>query len=192
MPSQVMEVSTAWWGGGPPPTERWPGVTIDIDDCGGTYRFDPVKADRVCKFFPTYCSHSKGSIQGKGSFAGKPFELLDYQRDLILRPLFGWVKTDGTRRFRKAYIEIPKKNGKTQLIAGLALYMLLGDLEPGAEVYVAAADREQARILFRAAASMVEKNAALKKRLVVYRVLSGVVGGGGDEARAEYPLPDHR
>jgi hypothetical protein len=115
----------AWWGDGPPPTERWPGVTIPIADEGGRYRFDSALADRVCAWFPKYCSHSKGE------FAGKKFELLDYQRELILRPLFGWVTNaeNGLRRFRKAYIEIPKKNGKTQLIAGLALYMLLGDNE---------------------------------------------------------------
>lgn len=154
----------AWWGSGPPPVERWPGVTIDIDDCDGKFRFDSDLADRVCSWFPRYCSHSKGE------FSGQKFDLLDYQTALILRPLFGWVKTeDNQRRFRKAYIEVPKKNGKTQLIAGLALYMLLGDNEPGAEVYVAAADREQARILFKAAVAMVEASPALGKRVVVYR-----------------------
>lgn len=155
--------AVAWWGAGAPPTERWPGVTIPVDEKGGKYRFDTALADRVCDFFPRYCSHSKGE------FSGKKFELLDYQTALILRPLFGWLRQDGTRRFRKAYIEIPKKNGKTQLIAGLALYMLLGDSEPGAEVYVAAADRDQARILFRAAVAMVEASPALSKRVVVYR-----------------------
>jgi phage terminase large subunit-like protein len=152
-----------WWGDGPPPHERWPGVTIRVDDAGGRYRFDSALADRACSWFPRYCSHAKGA------FAGQHFDLLDYQRDLILRPLFGWVREDGSRRFRKAYIEIPKKNGKTQMIAGLALYMLLADNEPGAEVYVAAADREQARILFAAAKAMVEANPALAKRLIVFQ-----------------------
>jgi phage terminase large subunit-like protein len=138
-------------------------VTLAIDDCDGRYRFDAERADRVCAFFPRYCSHSKGS------FAGQPFEPLEYQTQLILRPIFGWVDQDRLRRFRKAYIEIPKKNGKTQLIAGLGLYMLLADDEPGAEVYVAAADREQARILFDAAKAMVEHSPALRKRLIVYR-----------------------
>lgn len=160
----VAEPTTAWWGDGPPPAEHWPGVTIPIDDCGGLYRFDAALADRVCAFFPRFCSHSKGE-----KFAGKPFQPLPYQTQLILRPLFGWVDDEHRRRFRKAYIQIPKKNGKTQLIAGLALYMLLGDNEPGAEVYVAAADREQARILFNAAKSMVEANPALAKRCIVYR-----------------------
>jgi phage terminase large subunit-like protein len=153
-----------WWGGGPPPHLRWPGVTIRVDDCGGKYHFDAALADRACNWFPRYCSHAKGA-----EFAGAPFNLLDYQGELILRPLFGWVRADGTRRFRKAYIEIPKKNGKTQLVAGLGLYMLLADNEPGAEVYVAAADREQARILFKAAVAMVEANPALSKRLVIYK-----------------------
>jgi len=162
MPSSA-EVQTAWWGTGPAPTERWPGVTIPIDDVDGKYEFRSELADRVCAFFPRFCSHSKGE------FAGQAFTPLDYQTQLILRPIFGWVDKDGFRRFRKAYIEIPKKNGKTQLIAGLALYMLLGDKEPGAEVYVAAADRDQARILFNAAKSMIESNPALGKRLVVYR-----------------------
>lgn len=161
---ETPEAVGTWWGEGASPHERWPGVTIQVNDCGGRYRFDAALADRVCSFFPRYCSHSKGE------FAGKPFELLDYQAALILRPLFGWVHAEtGLRRFRKAYIEIPKKNGKTQLIAGLALYALLADGEPGAEVYVAAADRDQARILFKAAAAMVEANHALKKRLQVYQ-----------------------
>jgi phage terminase large subunit-like protein len=153
-----------WWGVGEPPHERWSGVTIAVDSCGGRYRFDPVLAGRACDFFPRFCSHSKGEV------AGKRFDLLDYQAQLILRPLFGWVDVEtGLRRFTKSYIQIPKKNGKTQLIAGLALYMLLADNEPGAEVYVAAADREQARILFRAASAMVEASPALKKRLVLYK-----------------------
>ena len=156
-----------WYGSGKAPSTKWPGVTIPLTTKGGRYRFDPDLADRACAWFPEHCSHSKGE------FAGTPFDLLDYQTLLILRPLFGWLHAKGdqagTRRFRKAYLQIPKKNGKTQLIAGLALYMLLADGEPGAEVYVAAADREQARILFRAAAAMVEANHKLAARVIVYR-----------------------
>lgn len=160
----VAEPAVAWWGEGLAPHERWPGVTIPIDDAGGLYQFDEDRANRVCQFFPKYCSHSKGA------FAGQAFKPLDYQLELILRPIFGWVRVaDGLRRFQKAFIEIPKKNGKTQLVAGLGLYMLLGDNEPGAEVYVAAADREQARILFAAAKAMVEASPALTKRLQVFQ-----------------------
>lgn len=167
MPAAAPETASAWWGDGPAPTERWPGVTIAIDDRGGKYRFDSDRAGRVCQFFPRYCSHHAAP------FAGQPFVPLDYQVQLILRPIFGWVHANGEqagrRRFQKAYIEIPKKNGKTQLIAGLGLYMLLADAEPGAEVYVAAADREQARYLFNAAKAMVERHPQLRKRCIVYR-----------------------
>jgi hypothetical protein len=130
VPSTLDAPVTAWWGDGAPPAERWPGVTIPVDDVGGRYRFDPALADRACDWFPRFCSHAKGA------HAGARFDLLDYQRALILRPIFGWVREDGTRRFRKAYIEIPKKNGKTQLVAGLALYMLLegGGLEERSDV----------------------------------------------------------
>src|SRR5688572_26349024 len=104
--SAVETPARNWWGDGLPPSQRWPGVTIAIDEAGGRFRFDDIKADRVCQWFPRFCSHSKGQ------FAGDKFSLLDYQTELILRPLFGWVRQDGTRRFRKAFIEIPKKNGK--------------------------------------------------------------------------------
>lgn len=154
---------SGWWGDGPPPHERWPGVTIAIDGCNGKFHFDPERADIACEWFPKYCSHSKGD------FAGQAFALLDYQTQLILRPLFGWVDRKGARRFRKSYIQIPKKNGKTQLIAGLGLLMLCADKEPGAEVYVAAGDRFQAGILFKAACAMVDANPKLKARLIVQR-----------------------
>lgn len=144
--------------------KHWPGVTVPIDDGGGRYYYDEKAAKLVCDFFPKFGSHSKGEL------AGTRFDLLPYQTDLILKPLFGWKrKIDGRRRFRKAYIEIPKKNGKTQLIAGLALYALLCDGEPGAEVYCAAADRHQAGILFEAAKAMVESSPGLSKRLKCYR-----------------------
>lgn len=71
-----------------------------------------------------------------------------WQRDDIIRPLFGWKRPDGTRRYRHALIELPRKNRKSSLASTLALYLLAADNEPGAEVYSCAADREQARIVF--------------------------------------------
>lgn len=103
----------------------------------------------------------------KGDFAGKSFTLQPWQWDDVVRPLFGWIRPDGTRRYRTGYIEIPKKNGKTTMCSMLALYLLLADGEPGAEIYSAAADREQASIVFREAASMVEQSPWLSKRLEV-------------------------
>jgi hypothetical protein len=104
------------------------------------------------------------------------FALLDYQTQLILRPLFGWMRQDGTRRFRKAYIEIPKKNGKTQRIAGLALYMLLAEQEPGAEVYVPAAARDQARIPVSAAVELAAISTSTQILLLGgFALVSGVL-----------------
>lgn len=141
-----------WWGDGPPPWERWPGASLRLDDAGGRYRFDAAAADQACEFFPTYLRHVKGD------FAGQPFELLPWQRDLIVRPLFGWKRADGMRRFRKAFLEVGKKNGKSGLASGMGLLLAFGDDEPGAEVYAAAADRDQARIVFGDAAVMAREN----------------------------------
>ena len=84
-------------------------------------------------------------------------------------PLFGWKRPDGTRRFRRAYIEVPKKNGKSTLCGGLALFLLVADGEPRAQIYGAAADREQAGIVFGEAANMVAASGELGQRLEVVR-----------------------
>ena len=82
----------------------------------------------------------------KGRWAGKPFKLLPWQEQII-RDIFGTVKEDGHRQFTTAYIEIPKKNGKSELAAAVALYLLFADGEAAPEVYGAAADRQQAAII---------------------------------------------
>jgi phage terminase large subunit-like protein len=127
------------------------------------FHFDPARADRVTQFFATHLRH----VNGK--WAGKQFDLLDWQADEIIRPLFGTLREDGARRYRTAYLEVPRKNGKSTLAAGMALYLLFADREPGAEVYSAAADREQARIVFSVAKEMVEGSPALRKRARVKR-----------------------
>ena len=78
----------------------------------------------------------------------QPFLLLPWQKH-VLGEILGRCKPDGTRQYRQAYIEIPKKNGKSTLLSGIALYTLLADSEPGAEIYGAASDREQAGIIYR-------------------------------------------
>jgi phage terminase large subunit-like protein len=149
---------------GPPAHEVWPGVTIRIDDCGRRYWFDAAEADRMCAFFPRYLVHYQGE------FAGKPFELEPWQRDLIIRPVFGWRRTsDGLRRFRKVYLAVAKKNGKSTLAAGVALLLLFCDGEPGAQIYSAAADKEQAAIVFDTAKTMVEQSPRLSRRCEIYR-----------------------
>ena len=119
-----------------------------------------VKYRRVVRFFEGVLRHSKGQ------HAGENFKLLPWQHD-IFRELFGRLKPDGMRQHRVAYIEVPKKNGKSTMLAGIALYMLLADEEPGAEVYGAACDREQAGIIYREAAAMVRASPALSKVLEV-------------------------
>ena len=118
---------------------------------------------RIERFFAAILRH------GKGEWAGKPFELEPWQRDRIVRPLFGTFRPDGLRQYRTAYVEVPRKNGKTTLGAGIALYLLLADEEPGAEIYSAAADRKQAALVFEAATSMVRQSPKLKERCKIYK-----------------------
>ena len=90
----------------------------------------------------------------KGTWAGKPFELIDWQ-ERIIRDIFGTLKPNGYRQFNTAYVEIPKKNGKSELAAAIALLLCCGDGEQRAEVYGCAADRQQASIVFEVAADML-------------------------------------
>lgn len=149
-----------------------------------TSRYDKKKADRAVTFIENLC-HTKGK------WAGTPFWLLPWQEQLI-RDIFGIVKADGNRQFRTAFVEICKKVGKSELAAAVALYLLYADNEPSAEVYGAAADRQQASIVFDVAKQMVEMSPALMKRSKLmgatkrivnygnagyYQVLSAEVGG---------------
>lgn len=118
--------------------------------------YDKDKADRAVRFIENLC-HTKGK------WDGKPFWLLPWQEQII-RDIFGIVDEKGHRQFRTAYVEIPKKNGKSELAAAIALYLLYADNEPSAEVYGAAADRQQASIVFDVARRMVEMSPALSKR----------------------------
>ena len=102
----------------------------------------------------------------KGTWAGKPFELIDWQ-ERIIRDLFGVLKPNGYRQFNTAYIEIPKKMGKSELAATVALLLCCGDGEERAEVYGCAADRQQATIVFDVAADMVRMCPALNRRVKI-------------------------
>lgn len=102
----------------------------------------------------------------KGRWSGKPFDLLAWQEQII-RDLFGTIKPDGYRQFTTAYVEIPKKMGKSELAAAIALLLTCGDGEQRAEVYGCAADRQQASIVFEVAADMVRMSPALSKRVKI-------------------------
>jgi len=101
-----------------------------------------------------------------GIWDGKPFELIDWQEQII-RDIFGILKPNGYRQFNTAYIEVPKKNGKSELAAAVALLLTCGDGEQRAKVYSCASDKNQARIVFDVAMAMVRKSPALSKRVKI-------------------------
>ena len=121
--------------------------------------YDKEMADYAVSFIECLC-HTKGT------WAGKPFELIDWQEQII-RDIFGTIKPNGYRQFNTAYIEIPKKQGKSELAAAVALLLTCGDGEERAEVYGCAADRQQASIVFEVAADMVRMCPALNKRVKI-------------------------
>jgi phage terminase large subunit-like protein len=120
-----------------------------------TSHYDKDEADFVVAFIEQL-KHTKGE------FYKQPFELIDWQ-ERIIRDVFGILKPDGYRQFNTAYIELAKKNGKTELAAAVALYMLCADREQRAEVYGCAADRDQASLVFDVACDMVRLCPALEK-----------------------------
>ena len=144
--------------------DRWPArwVRTEADAQAvlehGCY-FDSEAAIRFLQFGEQFCRHSKGE------FAGQPFVAMPWQREQWFGPLFGWMRADGTRRFHRGGVWIPKKNGKTSCASVIALYLLLGDREAGAEIYSAANDRDQAALVYREAATMVRQSPALASRL---------------------------
>lgn len=123
--------------------------------------FDRSAAQHVIDYFG-FLKHSKGE------WSGEPFILLPWQQ-FLLWVLFGWKRRDGFRRFRTAYVEVPRKNGKSTLAAGIGLYLLTGDGEPGAEVYSAATKRDQAKITWNEAVQMVRRSPALSRMIRHYR-----------------------
>jgi phage terminase large subunit-like protein len=123
--------------------------------------FDRQAAQHAIDFFG-FLKHSKGE------WAGQSFELAPWQQ-FILWCLFGWKRADGLRRFRVGYVEVPRKNGKSTLVAGIGLYAMVADGEPGAEVYSAATKRDQAKLSWGEAVRMVKASPALSKMVKHWR-----------------------
>ena len=124
-----------------------------------TSHYDKERADHAVNFIQSL-KHTKGV------WAGQPFLLFDWQ-EKIIRDLFGTIKANGYRQFNTAFVEICKKAGKSELAAAVALYMLAGDGEEGAEIYGCANDRQQASIVFDVAKDMVLQCPALLKRIKI-------------------------
>lgn len=126
------------------------------------YVFDIEKANRVFDFF-AFCRHVKGALAGQAI-------TLDPFQEFIVGSIFGWVhRGTGLRRFRKAYVQVARGNGKTTLLSGLGLYMLMADNEPGSEVYATATAKKQARICYGDAKVMAENSPDLFRRLTTGR-----------------------
>lgn len=117
--------------------------------------YDAAAGDRVVRFIEGYCRHYKGE------WAGQLLKLEPWAKDHVIRPLFGWRRADGTRRFRVGWEELARKNGKTTKAAGGALYMLAADGEPGAEIYCTATKEDQAKILHDDSTAMVKASPEL-------------------------------
>lgn len=133
---------------------------------GGACLFDPKRASSAVRFFEEHLKHVEGAM------AGKPFALEKWQRAMIAN-LFGWRKRDefgrDVRRYREVMLFVARKNGKTPLAAGICLLVLFFDGEAGAQIYSAAAEREQAALLFRHARGMVEQSPMLLSRADIFK-----------------------
>lgn len=123
--------------------------------------FDQTAAQRAIDFF-SFLKH------WKGRHSGQTFHLLPWQEWMIM-VIYGWKREDGSRRFRYSYAELARKNGKTTLAGGNALFALIADGEAGAEIYTAATKRDQAKIAFNDAKSMVQNSPDLSKIIEIYQ-----------------------
>lgn len=120
------------------------------------YRFDHVRAERICAF-----TSALPHIKGEWAKGNRKLDLEPWQC-FILTTVFGWLRPDGTRRFRTAYTEVARKNAKSTISSGVGLYLLCADGESGAEVYSAATTRDQAKIVWEDAKRMTDRTPDLK------------------------------
>jgi phage terminase large subunit-like protein len=124
--------------------------------------FDRDAALKACAFFPKYLRHTEGE------WAGQQFKLSPWQREIVWS-VFGWKNRDGNRLTRTLYIEVPRKNGKTEFAAGLALLLLLADNEFGGQGYAMATEKDQAKISFHKASVMASLSPALLRHIEVMK-----------------------
>lgn len=124
--------------------------------------FNAVAAHNAVQFFPRYCRLTKKE------WAGRPFLLEPWQSEWIIRQAFGWMRADGTRLYRRVIVWVPRKNGKTEMMAGVSHLCLLGDGVPGAECYAIASSGDQSTIVFKAAKDMVAYSEELAEHYEVF------------------------
>jgi phage terminase large subunit-like protein len=133
---------------------------------GGAY-FDIDKGLKVLEFFDKCITHVKGHL------ARMPIRLEDWQQRLLVN-LFGWIKPNGYRRFKTLFLYVPRKNAKTTLCGGIVNYVLFCDGEGGAEMYSAAAKRDQASLCYQQVSGMIRNCRALNKRATIYKSMKSV------------------
>ena len=133
----------------------------DLLDPPEGYTFSDYAANRVCAFIELL-----PHIKGKWARGGNKIDLMPFYV-FILTTVFGWVDKSNNRRFKTVYIEVPRKSAKSTVSSGVALYCLAADDEPGAEVYTAATNRIQAKIVWDDAHRMVERTKGLRDRFGV-------------------------
>jgi phage terminase large subunit-like protein len=141
----------------------------DPHDQAGDCWFDEAAAADAIAFIEECIKHAKGT---RDTAAGAPFLLQPWQKSIVAN-LFGWKRPDGTRRYRECFIYVAKKNGKTALAAAILLLVMMTDNEVGAEIYSAAASKEQAALIFSHAVGMVRQEPELSSRLTVYGAKGG-------------------
>lgn len=130
-----------------------------INSNDSEWEYDEDKANHVIEFVEKYCKHSKGAMGGKAF-------ILELWQKALLATVFGIVhKIDGTRKYREAVLIVGRKNGKSTLAAAVGLYLMLPDMEPGAEIYSVATKKDQAKIIWLEAKRMVKKSPVLAKRI---------------------------
>lgn len=133
-------------------------VVKDLTDTNSKYRFDINKANRPIEFIEKFCKHSKGK------WIGKPV-ILDLWQKAIIQTIFGFVDENGNRKYKEVMLVVGRKNGKSTLLAAIALYMLFADGEGGAQVCCVASKKDQAKIVFNEAKNMVAQNTLLNKHI---------------------------
>ena len=134
----------------------------------GSCVFDPRAAQEVLDFFPTCLKFIEGTV------AGEPFRLERWEQ-AILANIYGWKKPDGTRRYREVFIFVARKNNKTPLMGGVVIYTLFCDKEEGLQIYSAAADKDQAALVYRHAKGMVLAEPELSTRCKIYSAVKSIV-----------------
>jgi len=132
-------------------------LVVDISNPQGGYIFDESRANKPIRFIEQFCKHSKGE------WAGQPVKLELFQKAYIAA-LFGFVHEDtGLRKHKETLFMVARKNGKSTMLAGIALYMLIADGEPGAEVYSTATKKDQARLIFDETHNMIKQSPELNR-----------------------------